>query len=69
MEAASLASETAIQIYGAMGYTYEVDLHYWMKRSWALVGQWGDKAFHEHRLEHAIFNDTTLEPGRQSFGN
>ena len=40
-DAAFLAAETAVQIHGAMGYTYEVDLHFWAKRSWALAGAWG----------------------------
>ena len=53
-DAAMLAAETAIQVHGAMGYTYEVDLHYWMKRAWALAGAWGDGAFHERRLAEAI---------------
>jgi alkylation response protein AidB-like acyl-CoA dehydrogenase len=45
-DAAMLTAETAIQVHGAMGYTYEVDLHFWMKRSWALAGAWGSRAFH-----------------------
>ena len=53
-DAAMLAAETAIQIHGAMGYTYEVDLHYWMKRAWALAGAWGDRAFHARRLFDAV---------------
>lgn len=53
-DAAILAGETAIQIHGAMGYTYEVDLHFWMKRSWALAGAWGSRAFHLRRIEDAI---------------
>ncbi len=53
-DAAVLAAETAIQVHGAMGYTYEVDLHYWMKRAWALAGAWGDRAFHERRLADAV---------------
>lgn len=53
-DAAMLTAETAIQVHGAMGYTYEVDLHFWMKRSWALCGTWGDRAFHYHRVEEAL---------------
>ena len=52
-DAAMLAAETAIQVHGAMGYTYEVDLHFWMKRSWALAGAWGSRAFHLHRVDDA----------------
>jgi alkylation response protein AidB-like acyl-CoA dehydrogenase len=57
-DAAVLTGETAIQSHGAMGYTYEVDLHFWMKRSWALNGAWGDRAFHLRRLEAAILGAT-----------
>ena len=53
-DAAMLTAETAIQVHGAMGYTYEVDLHFWMKRSWALSGAWGDRAFHYRRVEDAL---------------
>ena len=53
-DAACVAAETAIQVHGAMGYTYEVDLHFWMKRAWALAGAWGDRAFHLARIEAAV---------------
>jgi alkylation response protein AidB-like acyl-CoA dehydrogenase len=67
-DAAMLSAETAIQVHGAMGYTYEVDLHFWMKRAWALIGAWGDRAFHIRRIEAAVIDgrvtigpDTTFE--------
>lgn len=53
-DAAWAMSETAIQTHGAMGYTYEVDLHFWMKRAWALSGAWGDHAFHLARIDAAV---------------
>lgn len=53
-DAAWAMSETAIQTHGAMGYTYEVDLHFWMKRAWALSGAWGDRAFHLARIDAAV---------------
>lgn len=57
-DAAILTAETAIQVHGAMGYTYEVDLHFWMKRSWALAGAWGDRAFHMRRIDQAVIGGT-----------
>ncbi|MEY4722439.1 MAG: hypothetical protein RIQ46_2164 [Pseudomonadota bacterium] len=57
-DAAILTAETAIQVHGAMGYTYEVDLHFWMKRAWALSGAWGDRAFHVRRLDDAVIGGT-----------
>lgn len=53
-DAAWAMGETAIQTHGAMGYTYEVDLHFWMKRAWALAGAWGDRAFHLARIDAAV---------------
>ncbi len=53
-DAAIQMAETAIQVHGAMGYTYEVDLHFWMKRSWALNGAWGARSFHAKRAEDAV---------------
>lgn len=62
-DAALNAAESAIQVHGAMGYTYEVDLHYWMKRAWALIGAWGDRAFHLKRVDDAVLGGTlTLGP-------
>ena len=57
-DAAMLTAETAIQVHGAMGYTYEVDLHFWMKRAWALSGAWGSRAFHVRRLDEAVIGGT-----------
>lgn len=57
-DAAWAMSETAIQTHGAMGYTYEVDLHFWMKRAWALAGAWGDRAFHLRRIDAAVIGGT-----------
>lgn len=57
-DAAVLAAETAIQVHGAMGYTYEVDLHFWMKRTWALNGAWGSRGFHMQRIDQAVIGGT-----------
>jgi alkylation response protein AidB-like acyl-CoA dehydrogenase len=57
-DAAIQTAETAIQVHGAMGYTYEVDLHFWMKRAWALAGAWGDRAHHLKRIDQAVIGGT-----------
>ncbi|SDH70922.1 acyl-CoA dehydrogenase family protein [Pseudomonas panipatensis] len=54
-EAAMLAAKNAIQVHGAMGYTWEVDLQLYMKRAWALDKVWGDRALHKARLCRALF--------------
>lgn len=53
-EAAALAAKTALQVHGAIGYTFEYDLHLWMKRAWALNGQWGDAPWHRRRVAAAV---------------
>lgn len=45
-EAAELTVRKALQVHGAIGYTFEYDLHLWMKRVWALSAAWG--APHDH---------------------
>jgi alkylation response protein AidB-like acyl-CoA dehydrogenase len=67
-DAATAIAETAIQVHGAMGYTYEVDLHFWMKRSWALTAAWGDRAFHLARLDAAIIGGGMNIGPQYSFG-
>lgn len=57
-DAAVQTAEVAIQVHGAMGYTYEVDLHFWMKRAWALSGAWGDRAWHLKRIDQAVIGGT-----------
>jgi alkylation response protein AidB-like acyl-CoA dehydrogenase len=53
-EAAELAARVALQVHGAIGYTWECDLHLFMKRAWALSKAWGDGATHRQLvLAHA----------------
>lgn len=49
-KAASLASETALQCHGAIGYSFEYGLHLWMKRAWSLSDAWRDPAWHRARV-------------------
>jgi alkylation response protein AidB-like acyl-CoA dehydrogenase len=53
-EAAALAARTALQVHGAIGYTWEVDLHVWMKRAWALEAAWGTSHWHSARVAAAV---------------
>jgi alkylation response protein AidB-like acyl-CoA dehydrogenase len=56
-EAATSAAKTALQVHGAIGYTWEEDLHIWMKRAWSLEAAWGDSAFHRGRVADAVLAD------------
>ena len=54
VRAARLATRTALQVHGAIGYTYEHDLHMWLKRAWTLTTLWGDDAHHRARVANAV---------------
>jgi alkylation response protein AidB-like acyl-CoA dehydrogenase len=45
-EAADLAARTAVQVHGAMGMTWEVDIHFFLKRALALKNAWGTPDAH-----------------------
>jgi alkylation response protein AidB-like acyl-CoA dehydrogenase len=56
-DAADLAGRVALQVHGAIGYTWECDLHLYMKRAWALSAGWGDAATHRHRVLAAVLDE------------
>jgi alkylation response protein AidB-like acyl-CoA dehydrogenase len=53
-DAAHRAGRAALQCHGAIGYSYEYDLHLFLKRAWALEATWGDAAWHRARVGRAI---------------
>jgi hypothetical protein len=53
-DAAYLASRTALQVHGAIGYTRELDLSLWMLKTRALVGAWGTAGFHRARVLESL---------------
>jgi alkylation response protein AidB-like acyl-CoA dehydrogenase len=63
------AAEIAIQVHGAMGYTFEVELHLWMKRAWALAGLWGDRNHHLARVENALLSKNLATGPAATFCN
>ena len=54
-EAANFGAKTALQAHGAIGYTWEQDLHLWMRRAWSLEHAWGRGSFHLGRVREALF--------------
>jgi alkylation response protein AidB-like acyl-CoA dehydrogenase len=55
-DAARKVAAAALQCHGAIGYSFEHDLHLWMKRIWALAAAWGDAAWHRGRIARAILD-------------
>ena len=44
------AGRVSLQVFGAIGYTTEHDLHLYLKRAWSLSRAWGDEEFHRSRV-------------------
>ena len=53
-DAAYRTSRASMQVHGAIGYTWECDLHLWMKKAWALQRAYGDTRFHRRRVGDAV---------------
>jgi alkylation response protein AidB-like acyl-CoA dehydrogenase len=56
LEAADKAARASIQVHGAMGYSWEVDVHLFLKRTVALTQTWGTPAFHRARIAARMFD-------------
>jgi len=52
--AALVAADASLQCHGAIGYTVEYDLHFFMKRAWALASRYGDADFHRDRVRSVL---------------
>ncbi len=61
-EAATAAAGVALQVHGAIGYTWEHDLHLWMKRAWTLAGAWGDAEWHRERVASWLLGPSEATP-------
>ncbi|TFH68834.1 acyl-CoA dehydrogenase [Gammaproteobacteria bacterium LSUCC0057] len=67
-EAAQLAARNSIQVFGAMGYTWECDLQIWAKRGWVLDREWGDAGFHKNRVHEWLVQPNALIGPEYTFG-
>ena len=53
-EAAIANGKTATQVHGGMGFTWEVDVHLFLKRAWVLDTQFGSADLHADRIAAAL---------------
>jgi alkylation response protein AidB-like acyl-CoA dehydrogenase len=53
-DAATNAARASIQVHGALGYTWECDVHLFAKKAWALAGAYGDARWHRRRVAEAV---------------
>ncbi|MGO9029206.1 MAG: acyl-CoA dehydrogenase family protein [Acidimicrobiales bacterium] len=56
-DAATEAARVSLQVHGAIGYTWECDLHLFLKRAWALAEAWGSAADHRHRILTSLLDE------------
>jgi alkylation response protein AidB-like acyl-CoA dehydrogenase len=65
---ATLAARQAIQVHGAMGYTWECDVQIAAKRVWALINEWGEEGFHKNRIHEWLLQPNALIGPEYTFG-
>jgi alkylation response protein AidB-like acyl-CoA dehydrogenase len=58
-EAADFACRTAVQVYGAMGFTWEADVHFFLKRTLGLNYAWGAPAQHLETVKRRVLSHDT----------
>jgi alkylation response protein AidB-like acyl-CoA dehydrogenase len=57
-EAAVLNAKTAVQVHGGMGFTWEVDVHLYLKRAWLLDTQFGSADHHADAVVTEVERNT-----------
>ncbi len=53
-DAANLAARKTLQCFGAIGYTVESDLNFWLKRAWVCASGWGSSQYHYDRVHKEL---------------
>jgi alkylation response protein AidB-like acyl-CoA dehydrogenase len=56
-EAAIANGKTATQVHGGMGFTWEVDVHLYLKRAWVLDTHFGSSEHHADAVAAALVHD------------
>jgi len=67
--AGDFTARRALQVHGAIGYTWEQDLHLWMRRAWSLALDWGTAPRHLARVSAFVLADgAPIGPGHSFEG-
>jgi alkylation response protein AidB-like acyl-CoA dehydrogenase len=56
-QAAAHTAKVALYVHGALGYTWEQDVHIWMRRAWSLAQAFGNTRFHQNRVAGAVIDE------------
>jgi alkylation response protein AidB-like acyl-CoA dehydrogenase len=57
-EAACHVAESSLQVHGGIGFTWEHDLHLWIKRARTNAALFGDAAWHRERIAELALTDS-----------
>ncbi|MFE3058758.1 acyl-CoA dehydrogenase family protein [Nocardia sp. NPDC059239] len=60
-----LANREALQLHGAMGFSWEYDLHFWLKHGKALEQEYGTVSAHLEVLAESCFEAAKTEIGKE----
>jgi alkylation response protein AidB-like acyl-CoA dehydrogenase len=66
-DAAWRVTASALQVHGGIGFTWEHDLHLWLKRARCGAAYFGDSRWHRERVARLVI-DRDAAPGRQEAG-
>ena len=61
-DACRLICNDALQIHGGVGFTWEYDVHFYLKRGKLLEYAFGDASFHRERVAHIVLDGSVSEP-------
>lgn len=61
-DACRLICNDALQIHGGVGFTWDFDIHFYLKRGKLLEYSFGDAAFHRERIASLVLDRTSSEP-------
>jgi alkylation response protein AidB-like acyl-CoA dehydrogenase len=61
-DAAHKVARIALQVHGAIGYSFEYDLHLYFKRVWSLSAAYGDALFHRERCARRVLDGQPQSP-------
>jgi alkylation response protein AidB-like acyl-CoA dehydrogenase len=59
-DAAQRVARSALQVHGAIGYSFEYDLHLYLKRVWSLASAYGDALWHRERCARRVLDAQPL---------
>ena len=61
-DACRLICNDALQIHGGVGFTWEFDIHLYLKRGKLLEYAFGDASFHRERVAQIVLDGGVAEP-------